>query len=103
LAETNYKLFVLPKPLVVHTGISTAASNYSNTFHHCRSLLIFQKKFYKRAFYKNIFIETPKGIVVDFFFMFLKKPSVHSLISYLLTVKATIEGIFSGALARVRK
>jgi hypothetical protein len=61
----KYRVCVLPYPLVRHVGVHASMSDYRNEYYHYKSLLKFQKKYYRKSFVKNIFMDIPFVLLVD--------------------------------------
>jgi GT2 family glycosyltransferase len=60
--DTDYRIRILPDPLVTHTGVHASLSNLDSLYYRERNRLLFQRKFHPAAAAKNAFRRLPRRI-----------------------------------------
>lgn len=91
---TNYKLAILPDGLIKHLGRSNSMNCFDNTYYYCRSLIVFQKKFFPEKVLSTVCGHIP-GLLLSRLAEGIKNPRLlpASIKIILKGIQGTVSGI----------
>lgn len=92
-ASNKYKFALLPKPLITHFGRSNSMNCFDNTFYYCRSLIIFQKKFFPEEVNNSVIKHIPETFLSRLKDGFKNPRIMPAIVKIILS---GIKGIISG-------